>query len=161
MKKNYLLFFVVCILGGTGCFSNITEIERNEEKRYIAEEAFKESNFMTIYTQKSFFALLPAAERKKYVSMYQEGLIEFFVKKMSLRELESFRDFQKEPVVKTIRQHYLTSTQPSKKTFNNFGQIIDNYPIIKKIASEEFQKEMGIFLEKKLQISSQNNIQNH
>lgn len=144
MKNIYLmLFFGIC-------FSTIGCVSQYETKKNIAQEAFEESNFTQIYTKKSFFALLPENERTLYLSMYKEGVIEFLVEKLSQEEMESFLSFQREPAVKKIRRCYLNSIAPTDDLLEEFLQTLDKYPIIKKIASEEFQKEMGIYLKEKI-----------
>jgi putative aminopeptidase FrvX len=140
MKKIFTLTSFSCVLMiSTGCFSTF------HERKIIAEEIFGKSKFDNLYAEKSYFALLPSAQRKEYIARYKAAVIDFYAQNLTASELESLSAFQDDPVVQQFRKDFWSSKELSQKSLDNIYTVVEMYPVIKKISSEQFQNDMTAY----------------
>lgn len=139
-----LLVFSASLVTSTGCLSTL------QERQDLTRQIFESCSFDKIYEQKSLLRLLPAKERKKYLALHKDAVVEFYAQKLTWSELKSLAQFQDEAAIQRIRKSYWRKANISQKNIDEALAVADMYPVIRKISSEQFQKELSEFVLRKV-----------
>ncbi len=149
--RSVLVFFgfSATLVSSASCLST------QQERQDLTREIFASCSFDKIYEEKSLLGLLPAKERKKYLALHKDAVVEFYAKKLTWHELKSLAQFQDEPAIQRIRKSYWAKANISQKNIDEALAVADMYPIIKKISSEQFQNELSEYVLEKVFDKSQ------
>ncbi len=145
MKKKLAPLILLFLFGIGGCVNQSIEAKRN-----VVEQTFQNSNFTHIYHNNSWFSVLPIEERKKVVKRYESAVVDFFAENLTLQEIRSYSEFQEDPDVNALRKYLFSSSEPPKNIVENFLEKLDDYPVLKKIASDDFQDRLTDYVIEKL-----------